>query len=129
MTSPFEERSDTQWVGEEAGPIVRPYILTRGRTEPTRGRFDLITLAVTVRSPSPREVGLDPECLAIVRLCHQPQSVAEIAAHMNLPAGTVRVLLSDLLDQGFIALQEPQSETDMHDERLYRAVLDGLRAL
>ncbi|WP_433256204.1 DUF742 domain-containing protein [Streptosporangium sp. CA-135522] len=127
--SPHEERPDAQWVGEEAGPIVRPYVLTRGRTEPTQGRFDLITLAVTVRFTSPREVGLDPECLAIVRFCHQPQSVAEIAAHMNLPAGTIRVLLSDLLDQGFIALQEPHSETDMHDERLYRAVLDGLRAL
>ncbi|MFI6795880.1 DUF742 domain-containing protein [Streptosporangium canum] len=127
--NPFEQHPETQWVGEAAGPIVRPYVLTRGRTEPTRGRFDLITLAVTVRSTSPRETGLDPECLAIVRFCRQPQSVAEIAAHMNLPAGTIRVLLSDLLDQGFIALQEPHSETDMHDERLYRAVLDGLRAL
>jgi len=125
----FDERPEPQWVGEEAGPIVRPYVLTRGRTEPSRGRFDLITLVVTIRQVSSREPGLEPESLAIVRLCLQAQSVAEIAAHMNLPAGTVRVLLSDLLDQGFIAMQEPHSETDMHDERLYRAVLDGLRAL
>jgi hypothetical protein len=125
----FEENPGAQWVGEEAGPIVRPYVLTRGRTEPTSGRIDLITLVVTVRSISSQESGLDPECLAIARFCRQPQSLAEIAAHLNLPAGTVRVLISDLLDQGFIALQEPHSETDMHDERLYRAVLDGLRAL
>ncbi|WP_433360677.1 DUF742 domain-containing protein [Streptosporangium sp. CA-115845] len=125
----FDEQPEAQWVGDEAGPIVRPYVLTRGRTEPTRGRFDLITLVVTIRQVSSREPGLDPECLAIVRLCQLAQSVAEIAAHMNLPAGTVRVLLSDLLDQGFIAIQEPHSETDMHDEMLYRAVLDGLRAL
>ncbi|MEU0479736.1 DUF742 domain-containing protein [Streptosporangium sp. NPDC006013] len=125
----FDEQPEAQWVGDEAGPIVRPYVLTRGRTEPTRGRFDLITLVVTIRQVSSREPGLDPECLAIVRLCRLPQSVAEIAAHTNLPAGTVRVLLSDLLDQGFIAIQEPHSETDMHDEMLYRAVLDGLRAL
>ncbi|MFF5205947.1 DUF742 domain-containing protein [Streptosporangium sp. NPDC000396] len=127
--NPFQEHPDTQWVGEEAGPIVRPYVLTRGRTEPTQGKIDLITLAVSVRSASSKETGLDPECSAIVRFCRQPQSVAEIAAHMNLPAGTIRVLLSDLLDQGFIAMQEPHSEIDMHDERLYRAVLDGLRAL
>ncbi|MEU3164514.1 DUF742 domain-containing protein [Streptosporangium sp. NPDC006930] len=125
----FDEQPESQWVGDEAGPIVRPYVLTRGRTEPGRGRFDLITLVVTIRQVSSREPGLEPESQAIVRLCLQPQSVAEIAAHMNLPAGTVRVLLSDLLDQGFIAMQEPHSETDMHDERLYRAVLDGLRAL
>ncbi|MBB2915112.1 hypothetical protein FHS43_006432 [Streptosporangium becharense] len=124
-----EEQPEAQWVGDEAGPIVRPYILTRGRTEPSLGRFDLITLAVAIRPVSPREPGMDPECLAIVRFCRQAQSVAEIAAHLNLPAGTVRVLLGDLLDQGYIALQEPHSETDMHDERLYRAVLDGLRAL
>ncbi|MER6826108.1 DUF742 domain-containing protein [Streptosporangium sp. NPDC000563] len=125
----FDEQPESQWVGDEAGPIVRPYVLTRGRTEPSRGRFDLITLVVTIRQVSSREPGLEPESQAIVRLCLQAQSVAEIAAHMNLPAGTVRVLLSDLLDQGFIAMQEPHSETDMHDERLYRAVLDGLRAL
>ncbi|GIH73844.1 DUF742 domain-containing protein [Planobispora longispora] len=127
--NPRDEHHNAQWIGEEAGPIVRPYVLTRGRTEPTRGRFDLITLAVTVRPALPGGIGLSPECLAIVNLCRQPQSVAEIAAHVNLPAGTVRVLLSDLLDQGYIALQEPHSETDMHDERMYRAVLDGLRAL
>ncbi|GAA3446045.1 DUF742 domain-containing protein [Planomonospora venezuelensis] len=127
--NPRDEHPDAQWIGEEAGPIVRPYVLTRGRTEPTRGRFDLITLAVAVRSPSPGEPGVTPECHAIVRLCRQPQSVAEIAAHVNLPAGTVRVLLSDLFDHGLITLQEPHSETDMHDERMYRAVLDGLRAL
>ncbi|MFC4060117.1 DUF742 domain-containing protein [Planomonospora corallina] len=118
-----------QWVDADAGPIVRPYVLTRGRTEPVRGRFDLITLAVTVRPAVPGDAGLGPECLEILRLCMYPQSVAELAAHVNLPAGTVRVLLSDLLDQGYIALQEPQTETDMNDERLYRAVLDGLRAL
>ncbi|MER7133049.1 DUF742 domain-containing protein [Streptosporangium saharense] len=129
MTGPFDELPDTEWVGDEAGAIVRPYVLTRGRTEPASGRFDLVTLAVTIRSVPHRDSGLDPECLTIVRLCRQPQSVAEVAAHTNLPAGTVRVLLGDLLDQGYIALQEPHSETDMHDERLYRAVLDGLRAL
>ncbi|WP_449060765.1 DUF742 domain-containing protein [Planomonospora algeriensis] len=127
--SPRDEHPDVQWVDDEAGPIVRPYVLTRGRTEPARGRFDLITLAVTLRPVLPGETELGPECLAIVRLCAQPQSVAEIAAYVDLPAGTVRVLLSDLLDQGYITLQEPQMETDMNDERLYRAVLDGLRAL
>ncbi|MEU9834089.1 DUF742 domain-containing protein [Streptosporangium sp. NPDC048047] len=124
-----DEHPDTQWVGDDAGAIVRPYVLTRGRTEPTRGRFDLITLAVAVGPAHAGAGGLDPECQAIVRFCHRPQSVAEIAAHINLPAGTVRVLLSDLLDQGLIATQEPHSETDMHDEKLYKAVLDGLRAL
>lgn len=109
-------------------PTVRPYVMTRGRTD-SQGRFDLISLAVTVRSTTGVEVGLDPEHLVIVRLCRRPLSVAEIAAHMDLPAGIVRVLLGDLLDRGFVAVQQPQPEYDVLDERMYRAVLDGLRAL
>ena len=96
-----EEPLEEQLLDE---PTVRPYVMTRGRTD-ARGRFDLISVAVTVLS------------------------VAEIAAHLDLPAGTVRVLLGDLLDRGFIAVQQPQPETSVLDERMYRAVLDGLRAL
>lgn len=108
--------------------VVRPYVMTRGRTE-ARAKLDLISLAVTIRPATGVELGLDPEHLKIVRLCKRPLSVAEVAAHLDLPAGTVRVLLGDLLDRGFIAVQEPQPEVDVLDERMYRAVLDGLRAL
>ncbi|ETK30866.1 DUF742 domain-containing protein [Microbispora corallina] len=109
-------------------PTVRPYVIARGRTE-AQDRFDLISLAVTVRPTTGTEIGLDPEHQAIVRLCRRPLSVAEIAAHLDLPAGIVRVLLGDLFDRGFVAVQQPQPEMDVLDERMYKAVLDGLRAL
>jgi hypothetical protein len=107
---------------------IRPYVIARGRTE-AQDRFDLISLAVTIRPTVGNEVGLDPEHLAIVRLCRRPLSVAEIAAHLDLPAGIVRVLLGDLFDRGFVAVQQPQPEMNVLDERMYKAVLDGLRAL
>jgi uncharacterized protein DUF742 len=56
-------------------------------------------------------------------------SVAEIAGTLDLPAGTIRVLLGDLLDKDLIAVQEPQPVARLSDERLYEAVIDGLRAL
>ncbi|WP_067139990.1 DUF742 domain-containing protein [Microtetraspora malaysiensis] len=118
--------SPEEWLLDE--PTVRPYVMTRGRTD-ARGKFDLVTIAVAIRSTTGAEVGLDPEHLTIARLCRRPLSVAEIAAHMDLPAGTVRVLLGDLLEKGFVAVQQPQPEMDVLDERTYRAVLDGLRAL
>jgi DNA-binding NarL/FixJ family response regulator len=121
-----DEPTEEHWFDPE---IVRPYVMTRGRTEPTRGTFDLISLAVAVGPPPGPEVGLDPEHLSIIRLCGSPLSVAEIAAQLDLPAGTVRVLLGDLFDKGFVTVQEPQPEVDMHDEKMYRAVLDGLRSL
>ena len=42
--SPDEVWSDEVWLDEEAGPVVRHYAMTSGRTRPTRGEFDLITL-------------------------------------------------------------------------------------
>ncbi|GAA2456575.1 DUF742 domain-containing protein [Actinomadura vinacea] len=114
---------------EHAGPMVRPYVMTSGRLEPTRGKFDLITLVVAIGISPDSEIGLGPEHLAIMQMCQSVMSVAELTGHLNLPVATVRVLLGDLLDKGFISMQEPEPEADMHDIRLYKAVIDGLRAL
>jgi uncharacterized protein DUF742 len=122
------ERPD-QLLDERAGPMVRPYVMTGGRITPVRGRFDLITM-VLATGPAPEpEIGLGPEHMAIMRLCRQPMSVAELTGHLDLPAGTVRVLLGDLLDKGHVSVHEPESAADMADVKLYEAVLNGLRAL
>jgi len=129
---PPEEHLDDmghRLLDDHAGPVVRPYVMTSGRIEPTRGKFDLITLVVAVGGSPESAVGLGPEHRAILRLCQSVMSVAELTGHLDLPVATVRVLLGDLLDKGFITLQEPEPEADMHDIRLYKAVIDGLRAL
>ena len=123
---PTDGPEDEHWVDPE---IIRPYVVTRGRTQPTHGKFDLISMAVAIGPTPGPEAGLDPEHLSILRLCREPKSVAEIAAHLDLPAGTIRVLLGDLFDKELVSAQEPQSEVDMHDMKMYRAVLDGLRSL
>jgi hypothetical protein len=125
-----EPDPEERWLDDQAGPLVRPYVMTSGRMQPIRGSFDLVTMvASTGLSPAP-ELGLSPEHQAAVRLCEQVLSVAEIAGHLKLPAVTVRVLLGDLLDKGLVTVQDPQSETElMHDEKMYRAVIEGLHAL
>jgi uncharacterized protein DUF742 len=128
--SPTEEpSSDERWLDENAGALVRPYVMTRGRITPIRGRFDLISLVMATRPVPANELELGPEHLSIVELCQEPVSVAEIAGTLDLPAGTIRVLLGDLLDKDLIAVQEPQPVARLSDERLYEAVIDGLRAL
>ncbi|MBE1531653.1 DUF742 domain-containing protein [Actinomadura algeriensis] len=116
-------------IDDRTGPMVRPYVMTSGRMEPARGKFDLITLVVASGPEPEGPVGLGPEHLAIVRLCQSVMSVAELTGHLDLPVATVRVMLGDLLDKGFVMMQEPEPEADMHDIRLYKAVIDGLRAL
>ncbi|MEU5993544.1 DUF742 domain-containing protein [Spirillospora sp. NPDC047418] len=126
---PAPRPAHDRYLDDQAGPMVRPYVMTSGRIEPTRGKFDLITLVVAVSAEPEGAIGLGPEHLAIIRLCQSVMSVAELTGHLDLPVATVRVMLGDLLDKGFVSMQEPEPEADMHDIRLYKAVIDGLRAL
>ncbi|WP_329258677.1 DUF742 domain-containing protein [Actinoallomurus sp. NBC_01490] len=128
---PADEAEDEErWLDDQAGPLVRPYVMTSGRMQPVRGKFDLVTMVEATGLPATPELGLGPEHQAVVRLCEQVLSVAEIAGHLKLPTVTVRVLLGDLLDKGLITVQDPHTDTDlMTDEQMYRAVIDGLHAL
>ncbi|MFD1939468.1 MULTISPECIES: DUF742 domain-containing protein [Nonomuraea] len=113
---------------QEVDPsLLRPFVITRGRTQPVRGAFNLITQAVAVAERP--ALGLDPEHAAILRLSRAPIAVAELASHLDLPPGTVCVLLGDLLAHDLIDVQHPHPDTDIHDPRVYKAVLDGLRSL
>ena len=119
--------SDERLLDDEAGPMVRPYVMTGGRLAP-RNELDLITQVIATDDAAAHH-GLGPEQLAIVRVATEPTSVAEIATQLDLPPATVRVLLGDLLEEGLVMTQEPQPEADIHDLHLYKAVLDGLREL
>jgi DNA-binding transcriptional ArsR family regulator len=109
--------------------FIRPYVITRGRTRPTSGRFDLISMALTTGLVPGPGAGLHPEHLSILQLCRVPKSVAEIAADLDLPVATIRVLLADLYDQDLVSAQEPRSEADLRDVNLYKAVLNRLQSL
>jgi hypothetical protein len=121
--------SEEIWVDEEAGPVVRHYAIAHGRTRPTRGDFDLVTLVVATRSVSSADISMQPEHADIIRLCQEPLSVAELGARLDRPVGTVRVLLGDLLDRGLIRTRSPAPASSLPTERVFKAVLDGLRAL
>ena len=121
--------SESEWLDEEAGPVVRPYALTRGRTRPTRGGFDLIAIVASAATTSFAPPGAGPEHLAILDLCVRPHSVAEISAKLRLPLGVVRVLLGDLLDHGLIVVRKPASTNQTPNEHVLKEVLHGLKAL
>ncbi|MFF4243306.1 DUF742 domain-containing protein [Streptomyces sp. NPDC001822] len=123
----------SQWYDAEAGPLVRPYAVTGGRTEPGPSgvRFDLIALVVADGAgPGRGDSLLGPEHRALLVLCHEEtQSVAELAAEADLPVGVVRVLLGDLLEAGCVRVSRPVPPAQLPDERVLREVIDGLRAL
>ncbi|KAA6223303.1 DUF742 domain-containing protein [Streptomyces albofaciens JCM 4342] len=126
-------RSDTRWYDDDAGPVVRPYAMTRGRTSTgAEERLDLIALVIAEdRQEEPLDdQTLSPEHVEIVGLCRDaPLSVAELAAELDLPLGVVRVLIGDLLDAELVHVSRPVPPAELPDEKILREVIDGLRAL
>lgn len=126
--------SGSQWYDADAGPLVRPYAMTGGRTKPGPSdvRFDLISLVdIAADAPgSAEESLLGPEHRALLTLCRaETQSVAELAADADLPVGVVRVLLGDLLEAGYVRVSRPVPPAQLPDEKILREVIEGLRAL
>ncbi|MFF2375330.1 DUF742 domain-containing protein [Streptomyces xiamenensis] len=128
------------WFDEEAGPIVRPYAMTRGRTRGTVDHpLDLIALVTAETGDQEGVAGtgsdltdreLAPEHAEIMRRCRRTtESVAELATGLDLPVGVVRVLISDLLDAGLVRVSRPVPASQLQDDSTLREVIDGLRAL
>lgn len=119
-----------RWLDREAGPVVRPYAVTGGRTDPAGDTvLDLITVISAADSPPPAGPGgLGPEHRALLRLCRVPVTVADVAADVALPLGVVRVLLGDLIQQGMITVLPPPALPQARTA-LLKEVIDGLRAL
>ena len=122
-------RQPHDWLDNDAGPVVRPYAMTRGRVAPDGGEFDLVAFVVAAMPGLPPSPHLQPEHNAIVSACWEPISVVELASNLDLSIGVVRVLLGDLRSAGLISLFEPPAATQPHDVDVLKAVVNGLRAL
>ena len=105
--------------------VVRPFLLTGGRTQPVRDGLrthTLITAPVSaVHAP------LRFELRQIVEICQFPQSVAEIANRLGVPLGVARVLIADLISSGY-AFSHDQNEDELSVETIER-IMRRVRAL
>jgi len=120
------------WFDEAAGPLVRPFAVTRGRTTSNWRDLDMITLVVAARWDRSVE-RLDHDHANVVRLCRNPISVAEISAMMSLPLAVTKILIGDLIESGYLIFRAPPSSrgasADIPDLHLLQTVLDGVRRL
>jgi hypothetical protein len=119
-----------KWVDRNAGPVVRPYALTGGRTQPASGTIlDLIAVVVAAGRADRNDLALSPEHRRILRLCRSPTTVADVASAISLPVGVVRVLLADLIPQGRIRVMTQRQTDRQPSTDLLKEVLHGLRSL
>jgi len=118
-----------RWFDREAGPVVRPYALTKGRTLPSGGAsFGLIDVVVATSERSAEHFRPGPEHRRILSLCRQPTPIVDLTSEIDLPIGVVRVLLGDLMSEGMVRVLSSQQQPAA-DQRLLRMVLDGLESL
>ena len=122
--------SNEHWLDAEAGPVVRPYALTRGRTRHSGEAFDLVATVTATRMGVADPTALAPEHLSVLQLARAPTTVVDIASDVDLPLGVVRILLADLRELGLVSIRPPVStKAQQVDRNTLREVLHGLRAL
>ncbi|MEU3599134.1 DUF742 domain-containing protein [Streptomyces sp. NPDC006798] len=129
---PRHSRPPYHFVDAEAGPVVRPYAMTRGRTSSTAQHHRLDLIALVVPEPVAGHPGhhLSPEHVDIVERCElSPQSIAELAAGLDLPVGVIRVLVGDLVEDALVQVSRPVPPAELPDVNILREVINGLRAL
>ncbi len=110
--------------------LVRPYILTAGRTD-SAVNLPLEAPIETVPDDKPLQWPGNDVRGQILKLCSDHPSVADIAARLSLPLGVARVLIGDLVTQGYLRVHATLDDAATLDERreLIGRTLRGLRAL
>jgi hypothetical protein len=122
--------NDEWWLDAEAGPVVRPYALTGGRTRHSGEAFDLVATVTATQVRVADLGGLGPEHFSVLQLAQVPATVVDIASDVDLPLGVVRILLADLRELGLVLIQAPVSmKARQVDRNMLREVLHGLRGL
>jgi Protein of unknown function (DUF742) len=103
--------------------VVRPFLLTGGRTRPGQDGLRVETL-IQAQAGVPL-ASLRFEARRIVELCQRPISIAEVAASCRVPIGVARVLVSDLVADGSVALVAREALS----VQLLKRIRDRVRAL
>jgi hypothetical protein len=129
-TASWTQDDDEEQDADEQEPTrVRAYTWTKGRTT-SQYRLEIETLLSTTAHYQEHDESTPSEYHAVAALCHQPRSVAEVAALLRLPLGVARVLAGDMAADGLLAVHETASvDGESPDLALMERILSGLRQL
>jgi len=125
----LDDRADVVPIELARRTVVRPYMLTRGRTSSSLGVFALHSPILALITTDQLGRNATPEDRKIIELCQTPTSVAEVSARMSTPVGVLRVLVGDLVDARMVTVREVENRADHRDVGLLERLLEGIRAL
>jgi hypothetical protein len=110
---------------DERHPAPRPFVITSGRVDEGDPSIGLETQVSA--HPGALAARLSPEHRAIVRLCEEPLSVAEISARLRMHLGVTRILVDDLTAAGHLDVHVLNN--DFPDPETILRVMRGLRSI
>lgn len=113
---------------EVAAGVVRPYVLTQGRTRSTSRTLPVEAMVCATPHGRERAAWLPLEQRQIVELCATAKAVAEVAAKLGTPLGVVRVLVADLIDGGLMELFHGSPEL-VADVELLQRLIERVKAI
>ena len=105
--------------------LVRPFVMTGGRTRTERRDLRVETMLRAVREPEAGTLMSEQE--AMVRLCQEPQSIAEIAARLDLVLGVAAIIAGDLIGEGYFEVHHTDP-VDIELDALTR-MIERVRAI
>lgn len=105
--------------------VVRPFLVTGGRTQPLHDGLRLHTMLSA--PPAALHAPLRFELREIVELCQRPSSVADVATGLRIPLGVARVLIADLVNGHYVSCHD-QDEEELTVDVIER-IRDRVRAL
>jgi hypothetical protein len=83
--------------------LVRPFMVTGGRTQPLSDGLRIET--VVSAKPAALSAPLRFELRQTVELCQRSTTVADIAVRLGVPLGVARVLVGDLVAEGYATVE------------------------
>lgn len=112
-------------MSEDPDRLVRPYLITGGRTRPVDD-LPLEAMVQSTEAATTEANRLRFEPRRVVELCDEPLSIAEVAARLGLPLGVARVLVADLVADQLLRVHLTATADGPNVDLLER-LLDGLR--
>lgn len=111
---------------EDEGSLVRPFLLTKGRTRSSGVPVVMESLIDRCEIDDTTYRRLDRTQRDIFDLLADRLSAAEVSAKLRLPLGVICVLVGDMGGDGVLQVHKA---ADTGDEQLLRRLIDGVRAL
>lgn len=111
---------------EMDGSMVRPFMLTQGRTRSAAVEVSMESMVDRRRISEAQYHGLNPVQKQIFDHLAERASAAELSAHLSLPLGVIRVLVGDMAGMQLLEVHQTASTGDV---QLVRRLIDGVRAL